>query len=52
MGWWRIEYWKTDENDKDMELDDADLEHIAELIKERYTEGEVCDGDSKDNKED
>ena len=40
-GWWTLECT--------VEPDDYDLEHIAELIKEGYTSGEICadeeDGD-------
>ena len=39
-GWWKLEAWKQ-ENGKDVELNDVDLEHIAEMIKEGCTEGEV-----------
>ena len=41
MGWWKFDAWKQDDKEKDIPLDDADLEHIAELIKEGFTEGEV-----------
>ena len=45
MGWWKVEAWKEDSNGKDIELNDVDLEHIAEQIKEGYTQGEIVDGD-------
>ena len=45
MGWWKLEAWKQDSKLNDVELDDADLEHIAEAIKEGYTQGEVIDSD-------
>lgn len=32
-GWWKIEFT--------VEPTDIDLEHIAKLIKEGYTEGEI-----------
>ena len=32
-GWWRIEYT--------IKPDDIDLEHIAELIKQGFTQGEI-----------
>ncbi len=47
MGWWMIEASKQDSNGEDIELDDTDLEHIAELIKEGFTSGEVVDGDNE-----
>jgi len=47
MGWWKLEAWKEDSNGNDIELDDADLEHIAGAIKEGYTQGEVVDGDEQ-----
>jgi hypothetical protein len=45
MGWWKLEAWKKDNKGKDAELTDTDLEHIAEMIKQGYTKGEVIDGD-------
>ena len=44
MGWWKLEAWKEDDNGNDAELDEADLEHIAESIKEGCNQGEVVDG--------
>lgn len=38
-GWWSIEYRAVDE--EFVEPDDADLEHIAECIKEGCTSGEI-----------
>jgi uncharacterized membrane protein len=47
MGWWKIEYWRMDKNgNKTTEMKDEDLQHIAELIKEGYNEGEVNDEES------
>lgn len=34
-------WWKLEISDEDAELSDADREHIAGLIKEGYTHGEV-----------
>ncbi len=45
MGWWKLESWKEDSKGNDAELDDVDREHIAELIKEGYTQGEVRDAE-------
>lgn len=45
MGWWKIEYWRLDKNGN-QELEDTDLEHIAELIKEGYTQGEINDAET------
>jgi len=39
-GWWKLTY-NSVESDNDLDLDEADLEHIAEAIKEGYTEGEI-----------
>ena len=39
MGWWKLDAWKDNEE----ELTDADKEHIAEAIKEGYTDGEIVD---------
>ena len=39
-GWWTLEI--KNEFEEEVELDDTDLGHIAELIKEGYTEGEIC----------
>ena len=39
MGWWNLEAWK----EAGRSLTDIDREHIAELIKEGYTEGEEDD---------
>ena len=51
MGWWKIEYWRFNKaGDKVSDLDDVDLEHIAEMIKEGYTEGEVNDEDMEESK--
>jgi len=38
-GWWTIEY--KNEHEEEIELDDVDLDHIAELVKEGFTEGEI-----------
>lgn len=45
MGGWKIEYWKENGKGKEVELNDIDLDHIAEQIKEGYTSGEVVDED-------
>jgi hypothetical protein len=45
MGYWKIEYWKENDKGEEVDLTTADLEHIAELIKEGYTEGDIPDGD-------
>ena len=38
-GWWTIKYEAVDEDF--IEPDEADLEHIAECIKDGYTSGEI-----------
>jgi len=38
-GWWKIEYEAVDEGF--VEPNEVDLEHIAEMIKEGYTSGEI-----------
>ena len=45
MGYWKIEAWKQDSKGSDTELTDSDYDHIAELVKEGYSEGEIVDGD-------
>ena len=42
-GWWKVEIniWDDDDNDKDIDPNEADLEHIGEMIKQGYTSGEV-----------
>ena len=37
MAWWNL--------DVDVELTDDDREHIAQMIKEGYTQGEICHED-------
>lgn len=39
-GWWKLEYT--------VEPSESDLEHIAELIKEGYTQGEICEDDKEE----
>jgi hypothetical protein len=41
MGWWSLDTVKKDSKGNDVELNDDDLNHIAELIKEGYTSGEI-----------
>jgi len=48
MGWWKLEAWKENGEGKDVELNDCDLEHIAEQIKEGFTSGNVCDEEEND----
>lgn len=48
MGWWKLEACKQDSEGDLVELDDADLEHIAEAIKEGYTQGGVVDSDEEE----
>lgn len=45
MGGWKIEYWKYKKDGEHTtdELNDADLEHIAQAIKDGCTSGEVTD---------
>ena len=49
MGWWEITYWKEDSKGNRIDLEDADLEHIAEMIKEGYMSGEVVDNDETED---
>jgi len=51
MGWWKLEAWKVNNKGDDMDLLETDLDHIAELIKDGYTSGEVVDGDEIDHEE-
>jgi hypothetical protein len=48
MGWWSLETWKEDSNGHETDLNNDDREHIAELIKQGYTQGEVVDGDEEE----
>jgi hypothetical protein len=41
-GWWNLETG-------DVELDDADLEHIADLIRDGYTSGEICETENDED---
>lgn len=45
MGWWSLSAWKKDANGKDIELSDADLEHIAQQIKMGCHTGEIVNGE-------
>ena len=36
-GWWEL--------DINVETNDCDLEHIAELVKQGYTSGEICENE-------
>lgn len=40
-GWWKLT--------TTVEPNDTDLEHIAELIKQGYTEGEIVGGDEEED---
>ena len=44
MGWWTLEATKQNSKGEDIELDESDLEHITECIKEGFTSGELVDG--------
>lgn len=47
--WWKIGYSPNYQNGAHLELTLDDLVHIAELIKQDYTEGEIiCDEESGD----
>ena len=43
MGWWKLEAWKGTIKGTEAELTDEDKEHIAEQIKQGYTQGEIID---------
>jgi hypothetical protein len=45
MGGWELKTWKENDEGEEIELTEADLDHIAELIQEGYTSGEVVDGE-------
>lgn len=42
-GWWSIEFTT--------EPSTTDLEHIAELIEQGYTSGEICEDEEEDENE-
>ena len=44
-GSWSLSTWLEDDKGNDVELDDTDLEHIASLVKEGYTSGEIIHSD-------
>ena len=50
MGWWKIEIYKEGYKGGETEPTEVDLGHIADVIKEGYTEGEVMDEDEEDYK--
>jgi len=41
-GWWKLTY-NSVESDDDLDLDEGDLGHISEAIKEGYVEGEITE---------
>jgi len=42
-GWWSINFT--------VEPNESDLEHIAHLVKEGFTSGEICEDDIEEIKE-
>ncbi len=42
-GWWKLDTKMSTDDDKqsDVELDDADCKHIAEMISQGYNQGEL-----------
>lgn len=40
-----IEYWFNEDENK--ELDESSIEHIQNLLKENYVEGELCQYDDE-----
>lgn len=50
QGWWQLEYHPIDSNqDEAFEISENDLQHIAQLITEGFTEGEVVKDEDTDN---
>ena len=47
MGYWKIDAWKEDSKGNKVDLTDADYDHIAEMVKEGSSEGEITDGDEE-----
>jgi hypothetical protein len=45
-GWWKINYSIPTED-----INDVDLVHIANLIKEGYLEGEICENTANEDVE-
>jgi hypothetical protein len=39
-GWWKLE--------TTVELDDTDREHIASLVEQGFTEGEICENEEEE----
>lgn len=46
-GWWKFTWESVGENDI-TELNECDLEHIADCIKQGYTEGEIIQEEEED----
>jgi len=46
-GWWKITATNSDD-DEEIELTDCDYDHIAEQIKEGYSEGEIVKDESEE----
>lgn len=40
-GWWTLTWTATDAENEITELNDCDREHIAEMVKEGFTSGEI-----------
>jgi len=40
-GYWKVDINIRDDDDNEIKPNDADLEHIAEMIKQGYTQGEI-----------
>ena len=47
MGYWSLETSKTDAEGNEVELNMDDLGHIAELVNQGFTSGEINDEDEE-----
>lgn len=50
-GWWKLTVTNVDD-DEQIELSDADNEHIQDLIAQGYTEGEIVKDEEVEDGED
>ena len=50
-GWWKLEYWKKDDEGNDIKINDIDRHHIGEALIGGCNEGELCyeEGDEKES---
>jgi len=47
-GWWKFTWESVDAENEITALNECDLEHIADCIKQGYVEGEIIQSDEED----